>query len=81
MRELRSAVYIAGESLEEALIDKEFTPKMHLVGRWAYLEIVKVVKPEKARSTYYAKDIKVLGNRIIIILLLHISFYIPTFSQ
>lgn len=39
------------------------------------------MKPEKARSTYYAKDIKVLGNRIIIILLLHISFYIPTFSQ
>lgn len=31
LRELRRAVYIAGQSLEEALIDKKFIPKMHLV--------------------------------------------------
>lgn len=60
LREPRTA-----ESLEEASLDKrriDSKKKMHLVGMWAYLEIVKVVKPEKARSNILCKCCKGLGQ-------------------
>lgn len=84
-----SALPLLWEGLEEQLIlveeawrkpqliNKEFTlkSKMCLVGRWAYLEIEKFVKPEKARSTYYAKDVKGLGARELLLFYFSVFFF------
>ena len=51
----RDACYLGSESLEKARLKKQ-RGKMTLVSRRAYLGKVKVVKPEKVRSIYCAKD-------------------------
>ena len=51
---MRDACYLGLESLEKARLKKQ-RGKMTLVSRRAYLGKVKVVKPEKVRSTYLQK--------------------------